>query len=147
MFSSLKSKIYIPMFKTTQSPSAKYSSFPPFPVLIARANKKNRRSRNGNGGFDQLKIELSAGFQLQDNTGKSVTAFHIARTQNNVLSTPGRFSDLRLTLRLLPIPLWGTVDNSLLGFPIFSDRSRRLQRRDRRGFSPRSRLNISKPTL
>jgi len=46
-------------------------------------------------------------------------AFHIARTQNNVLSTTGRFSDLRLTVRLLPIPFWGTVDDSLLGFPIF----------------------------
>ncbi len=58
---------------------------------------------------------------------------------HHVRSTTGRFSDSRLTARLLPIRLWRTVDYSLPGFPII-DRNRRSQRRDRRGFSPRSRF-------
>ena len=88
--------------------------------------------------------------------GPTARAFQVARTQQGlpnalfrvrapwqVPSTAGRFSDSRLTLRLLPIRSERTVDYASRISECL--RSRRLQRRDRRGFSPRSRLSIPGP--
>ena len=63
-----------------------------------------------------------------------------------VLPTTGRFSDLRLTSRLLPARSQRTVDKCISDFR-FPYRNRRTPRRDRRGFDPRALLSSQKRTL
>jgi hypothetical protein len=78
------------------------------PLTRRHANKKTAVPAKG------TTVTLACEGPVRNRWTRAVThAFHFARTQQQCCQQAGRFSDLRLTARLLPIRLRRTVDNSL----------------------------------
>ncbi len=122
------------------SASSAVHSAPPFAVSgpYREGNKKSRRSRWRNDGFSRhMQCRRRCARHERAQTPERLHRSSISREHLECQLTTGRFSDLHPAARFLPIPKYiRTVENIPCGLPI--PRSGRSQRRDRRGFSPRS---------
>ena len=102
--------------------------FPPFVQCAAfcegaKDNKKTAVPTNGNGGFNYRSTQP-----------QGLLCVRYRENITNALLTKGRFSDLRLTLKLLPVRFANSGKNRFTDFR-FVNRNRRLQRRDRPGLT------------
>lgn len=127
-----------------------------FEVPIARTtfeavrNRISTGSKSLNSQHSSSKMKHSASHDLSAQTGRTIKNMPQSQKQFKTAldtSISGRFSDLHPTGRNLPIRVCEQWKNICRICVCTCERIGRLQRRDRRGFSPRSRLAMRKQNV